>query len=132
MSHADTHDGEQSSVLPPGAIPGVNGGYLTPWKKGQSGNPGGWSLAKYHAARRLCADHTLEACQLLVTLMRDAGEDSRVRYMAMMAVIERGIGKPRDHSGEDEALGRIDLSQLSASDQQILVDLLKRVMGMAK
>ena len=65
----------------------------------------------------------------MVSLMR--GDDERVAYMAATAIMERGAGKPRDHSDEENALGRIDLSALSQSDQALLIDLLKRVMGMA-
>jgi hypothetical protein len=57
------------------------------------------------------------------------GDDERVAYMAVTSILERGIGKPRDHSGEESALAKIDLSALSEADQQTLVTLLKRVMG---
>jgi hypothetical protein len=79
--------------------------------------------------RRLCADRSLEATQTLIDLMHEDVDD-RVRYMAAIAVLERGVGKPRDHSAEESAMARVDLSRISESDQELLVRLLKRVMGM--
>jgi hypothetical protein len=95
--------------------------------KGVSGNPTGLQ-GEYQQVRRLCADHSLEATRRLIELMR--GDDERVAYMAVTSILERGIGKPRDHSGEESALAKIDLTALSQADQQTLVTLLKRVMGM--
>ena len=71
----------------------------------------------------------MEAAHRLAELMR--GDDERVAYMAVTTILERGVGKPRDHSDEENALGRIDLSALSESDQALLIELLKRVMGMS-
>jgi hypothetical protein len=49
-------------------------------------------------------------------------------FMATEAVLNRGAGKPRDHSNEQ--VGRIDLSALSADERQLMADLLRKAMGM--
>jgi len=117
-----------SRALLPGEIRSATGGILRPFLKGQSGNPNG-GTSDYHAVRRLCAEHSLEASRRLIALMRE-GDDPRVTYMAIMAIMERGIGKPRDHSDEDNALARMNLAALDPSEQRLLIDLLRRVMGM--
>jgi hypothetical protein len=101
------------------------GGKLIPWQKGQTGNPGG-KLGEYHAVRRLCADKSVAAAQHLIDLMTDT--DSRVAIVAIKEVLDRGIGKPRDHSNEQG--GKIDLSALSADERNAMVELLKKAMGL--
>ncbi len=54
--------------------------------------------------------------------------DRRIAYMAAMAVIERGVGKVRDHSGEGE--GWIDLAALSHEERQALATLLAKTLGL--
>ena len=109
-----------------GEMIGPKGGILRMFPKGVSGNPGGIQ-GEYQQVRRLCAQHSVEASRRLIELMR--GSDERVAYMAATSIIERGVGKVRDHSAEESAMARVDLSRLSQSDQELLVRLLKRVMG---
>jgi len=47
--------------------------------------------------------------------------------MVTEAIMNRGIGKPRDHSTETG--GRIDLSALTADERQAMIGLLKKAMG---
>src|SRR4051812_44107180 len=47
--------------------------------------------------------------------------------MVTEAIMNRGIGKPRDHSTETG--GRIDLSALTAEERQAMIGLLKKAMG---
>jgi hypothetical protein len=103
------------------------GGRLTPWVKGQSGNPGGngVSLSDYNKARAMCAEVTPDAIRKQIKMMDDP--DSRVAFMATEAVINRGVGKPRDHSNDKTT--RIDLSGLSVDDQRTLADLLRKALG---
>jgi hypothetical protein len=119
------------SVPPSGAVPGFRGGWLRPaWKKGESGNPEGRGIAgsEYQKVRKLCAERSEQAARRLFELMED--EDGRVALMAVSAVLDRGIGKPRDHSDEDNALARMNLNALDPAEQRLLIDLLRRVMGM--
>ncbi len=98
-----------------------NGGWLKPWRKGQSGNPTG-TQGEYYEVRRICASHSVEATRKLIELLHD--DDSRVRFMAIKEIHDRGIGKPRDHS--NEADGRMDLSALSHDERQTLAALLAK------
>jgi hypothetical protein len=100
---------------------------LRPIQKGETRNPYGVRHTKYIEVRRLCADHSVEAALELITLIADT--DSRVRYMACMAVLERGVGKPRDHSGEEDMTAGIDLNLLTREERDTLAGLLRRVFG---
>ena len=115
------------TVPPEGEVIRRNGGWLRPWQKGVSGNPCGVQ-GEYQQVRKLCTQHSLEASRRLIKLMDD--DDSRVALMAISAVLERGVGKPRDHSDEDNALARMNLEALDPGEQRQLIDLLRRVMGM--
>ncbi len=103
-----------------------NGGWLRPWRPGETGNPGGIG-GEYARVRSLAKSKAMDAMQELVNLL--GCDDERIRYMAAMAILERGVGKPRDHSNEDDALAKLDLTKLSAEDQAKLAELLGRVMG---
>ena len=116
--------GTQETVAPRVHVP-PQGGRLIPWQKGQSGNPGG-IRGEYHAVRRLCADHSLEGAKQLISLMHDT--DTRVAIVAIKEVLDRGIGKPRDHSNEQG--GKIDLSALSAEEREAMAKLLAKAMGL--
>ncbi len=115
--------GAAAELLRPAQRPGMAN--LKPWPKGVSGNPGG-GVGEYHEARRLCAAKTAEAVKRLFELM--ASDDERVSFMAVTAVLERGIGKPRDHSNEPPS--RIDLSALTPEERQMMARLLQKVMGL--
>ncbi len=62
-----------------------------PFKKGQSGNPGGRpkEVAEVKAAAR---SHGLAAIDKLVELMN--GDDKRIAVAAAQALLDRGYGKP--------------------------------------
>ncbi len=119
-------------VLPTGELLPPHGGRLKrPWRKGQSGNPDGRNtVTAYHKARAICAAATEEAARRQVELMSDS--DTRVAFMATEAVLRRGAGVPRDHSAEDQAASRIDLSGLSHEDQAALAQLLQRALGLTR
>ena len=109
----------------PAIVPSHGRGMLRPWRPGERGNPTG-KLGEYHAVRRLCADHSLDAAKRLIALTTDT--DTRVAFMAIKEVLERGIGKARDHA--DEQGGHIDLSALSPDERQAMVEMLKKAMGL--
>ena len=91
---------------------------------GGVGGPG----SVYHEARKLCAEHTPEAIRKQIELMRTC-DDPRVVTMVTQAIIDRGAGKPRDHSNEQDR-GRIDLSVLTPDERQLMASLLRKAMGM--
>jgi hypothetical protein len=105
-----------------------NGRLLTPWQKGQSGNPGGNFRNEYNLARKICAENTPRAIERQLELMES--EDERVAMVATQAVIERGIGKPRDHSADPPR--KIDFSMLTADERAVLeaaAPILRRLKG---
>jgi hypothetical protein len=64
---------------------------LKPFKKGQSGNPGG----RPQSAREVTAlalENSEQAIRRLIALM--SSKDERVALSACIAVLDRGIGKP--------------------------------------
>ncbi len=124
-----------SSPSPAGGVIGTltrignNGARLKSWAPGQSGNPSGRNLLVYAQVRKLAASVSVEAIERLIDLMRN-GRDERVVYMAVMALLERGVGKVKDHSADDQQLSRIDLTKLSLADQELMAGMLRRILGM--
>jgi hypothetical protein len=74
----------------------------------------------------ICAEASPAAARKQVELM--SSDDDRVVFMATEAVLNRGAGKPRDHSNEQT--NRVDLSVLSAEEREALAALLRKAMGM--
>ena len=110
-------------------IPPHGGRLMAPWKPGQSGNPSGViSTGAYHEARAICAQASPRAARIQVELLDDA--DPRIRLLASEAVLNRGVGKPRDHSDEDKNT-RVSLTGLSPDELTNLAQLLKRALGIA-
>src|SRR5690606_40472321 len=64
-----------------------------PWPKGVSGNPGGRPREVGHV-RELARQHTEEAIQALVAVMRDPDQPGRARVAAAEAPLDRGWGGP--------------------------------------
>jgi hypothetical protein len=56
-------------------------------------------------------------------------DDPRVAFIACQTVLERGIGKPRDHSAEESAKSQVDLSALSDDERASLAMMLSKVLG---
>lgn len=110
-------------------VPSHGRGRLAPlWEKGKSPNPGGLGPASmYHQARKICALHTEEAIARQIQLMRESTDD-RVVTIVTQAIIDRGAGKIRDHSNEQEQ-SRLDLSALSMEQRAALAELLLKAMG---
>lgn len=116
----------QSAGDSTGFVPRHGGGRLIPWQKGHSGNPGGMINSKheYNEAKRICAAHTVEAIQKQLELMRS--DDPRVAFIATEAILNRGIGKPKEN---DESPVRLDLAALSDDDRATLALLLRKLFG---
>ena len=124
MSQQNTENKAETTVVRP-----RQGGWLRPWQKGQSGNPGGVGGpgSVYHEARKLCAEHTPEAIRKQIELMRTC-DDPRVVTIVTQAIIDRGAGKPRDHSNEQTQ--RVDTSVLTPEKRELLAALLREAMGL--
>lgn len=65
------------------------------WKKGQSGNPRGRPKVVFEV-RALAREHTTEAINTLVEIMRNSSHD-KTRLDAANAILDRGYGKPSQH-----------------------------------
>jgi hypothetical protein len=67
------------------------------WRRGVSGNPLGVSsdIAKaVRVCKEMAANHSVEAINKLVDLMRNAANET-IQYAAAIALLDRGIGKPK-------------------------------------
>jgi len=107
-------------------IPSHGRGALRPFQKGVSGNPSGIGHNDYHIARKICAEHSVEAIHRQLELMRS--DDERVAFMATEAILNRGIGKPRDHSAEDQARTIVNLDNLTDDERALLAKLMGKVL----
>ena len=109
-------------------VPKHGSGRISPWQKGQSGNPTGLqSTGEYHRVRKLCASHSEEAALGMIRLMRES-EDERIQYMCMTSILDRGIGKPRDHSADDQARTIVNLDSLTDDERALLAKLMGKVL----
>jgi hypothetical protein len=63
------------------------------WQPGQSGNPGGFNGA-HGEALRLAREASPKAVLRLIELM--GSDDARVAVVACNAILDRGLGKPRE------------------------------------
>ena len=93
-----------------------------PFKKGQSGNPGGRAKHRTVNGRsvaELARDHTEEALKTLVDIMRDSGAPAAARVSAADRVLNRGWGQAPQTVTVDDKREPRDLSGLS--DEQLEV-----------
>ena len=67
-----------------------------PFKKGQSGNPGGRPKVVAEV-KELARAHTAEAIQTLVSIMTNPQSAPAARVSAANALLDRGYGKPPQH-----------------------------------
>jgi hypothetical protein len=89
-------DNSQRSLVPP---------QLTPWKKGQSGNPGGKSAAREKARANilaLAAEYSEDAIKTLYELMMDKDEVSNVRVVAAREILQWCGGPPKLEDDPDK------------------------------
>jgi Family of unknown function (DUF5681) len=67
-----------------------------PFKKGQSGNPGGRPRVVAEVPE-LARAHTVEAVETLVSIMTNPKSAPAARVSAANALLDRGYGKPPQH-----------------------------------
>jgi hypothetical protein len=80
----------------------------------------------YAEARRICAEASPEAVRKPVELM--SSEDERLAFMATEAVLNRGAGRPRDHSADGARQALVDLSALTPEQRETLAELLMKAL----
>lgn len=93
--------------IPDTAVITKTGGWLKPFQKGQSGNPGGKSEGQKECLA-LAREASPIAMKKLIDLMQSY--DDRVAIMAADKVLERAYGKAKEQPAEDSA-PKIDLSK---------------------
>lgn len=106
---------ETTKSLPPGVHVPAQGGWLKPFQKGQSGNPGGKSKAQAECLA-LAREKSVEAMQRLTELVHDP--DPRVALIASDKVLERAWGKPKEQ--KDEPKPALDLSKAPPEALQLI------------
>jgi hypothetical protein len=74
----------------------VNNGNLKPFKKGQSGNPGG-RPKEIAEVKALARTHTTTAINTLVSIAKSKKATDAARVSACIALLDRGWGKPGQH-----------------------------------
>jgi hypothetical protein len=73
-----------------------------PFVKGESGNPGGRPKV-VGDVQALAREHTPDAIETLVSIMRDGEAAPAARVAAANAILDRGYGKPAQHITGDIA-----------------------------
>jgi hypothetical protein len=74
---------------------------LIPYKKGQTGNPGG-KTKQFAQCQRLCREASPDAARRLIELIQS--EDERVALMAADKVFERAWGRPKEFDPNAESV----------------------------
>ena len=101
-------------------VPSHGKGLLQSWQPGQSGNPSGRS-GLYGEVVKMAQQASPAIMHELITIALDPGVDERVRVVAANAVLERGFGRPREVSKEEQPPGMtIDFSKLPRDALEVL------------
>ncbi|MCU4161576.1 hypothetical protein AiwAL_15955 [Acidiphilium sp. AL] len=107
--------------LPAGAcIPRHGNGWIMPWQKGKSGNPGGHQGVKWAEVLAICREFSPEATRILIKIASDPGEDSRARIVAIQELNNRAWGKPRERMDAEDREPELDLSGLTDAELAVL------------
>lgn len=124
-AQADVVEAEKVSPSDPTYIvPSHGRGLLKPVQKGQVLNPTGKS-GVYLQCQQLAREHSVEAVQRLVELMRSK-DDDRVAFMAVSALLDRAWGKPKEMKPEEtNTQTAVDLSKLSDEHKRLLLEMFR-------
>ena len=113
-------------TIPPGMVPGRNGGFLrAPWQKGTAPNPGG-KTGEYHETVALARQTSVAAMRKVIEKM-DSNDD-RVAFIAAQAILDRAWGKPKDYDPKEaQASGlRFDIDALTPEERAVLLAIIRR------
>src|ERR1700746_1847510 len=86
-----------------------------PWRKGQSGNPGGRPVG-YGEIRQLARAHTSTALETLLEVAK-SGKSESARVAAAVALLDRGWGRPTQPLAGDPEEPPIGI-ELSAEERR--------------
>jgi hypothetical protein len=101
---------------------GRNGGWLTPFKKGEGQRTGYRKPSAYTETLQLARRASPAAMRVLIDRLNDP--DGRIAVMSASLILERAWGKVREAKPEDQQPeAHVDLSQLTAAELAILVKL---------
>jgi hypothetical protein len=125
---ADTDPTVKAARNPPPAMvrPAHGAGLLrAPWRKGQSGNPGGLSgIGEWHRVMSLARQNSTKAMAKLIELIDS--EDPRISMLAAQSVLERAWGRPKEVNPNDtQPRTTIDLSRLTPAEREVLMRIAK-------
>lgn len=107
---------------------------LTPFKPGQSGNPGGKPKAPtviMHKVREIAGTHSVQAVQVLIDIMNDRKAAVNSRVTAATAILDRAIGKPKefleitktnpfDDMTINQIMGMVDNIKMARAEQTLV------------
>jgi hypothetical protein len=94
----------------------VNNGNLKPFKKGQSGNPGG-RPKEVAEVKALARERTVRAINVLTKIMESSKATNAARVAACKELLDRGWGKPGQHHQHEG-----DMRQHIISDRPLTDD----------
>jgi hypothetical protein len=106
---------------PRARVAGRNGGTLTPFMPDDKHMTGYRKPSTYVETLRLARKHSPDAMRTLIRNL--SHEDGRISTMSASLILERAFGKPREMKPEEQREVRIDLSQLTKAELDILLGL---------
>src|SRR6476619_5015818 len=102
-----------------------------PFKKGQSGNPGGRPKVAAEV-KELARAHTGVAIESLVSIMTNAKSAPAARVSAANALLDRGYGKPPQHlTGESGTSYVVRLPEVCATAEEWIASIADRTVQQA-
>lgn len=100
---------------------------LTPFQKGQTGIPHVSAPVTVREAKAISRNKSAEAMRELVALMRD--EDPKIRLVAVLAILDRGLGKVREMPDEPPPRPEIDVTKFTDAELAQVNAMLGRALG---
>jgi len=91
----------------------------TRWQKGVSGNPGGKSKA-LKEFREACREHSDEAVQTLLTVMRNQKAMSSAKVQAARTLLSYAWGAPKEQEDGENSKLVINILKLAMSEPQVI------------
>jgi hypothetical protein len=97
---------------------------LKPWKKGQTGNPGGVSRERRIALSVLREWCDERAAQRMIELA-ESHDDLRVASVMTKEIVDRIWGKPKERPETEDAKPLIDPAKLTDEQKRVLLEIFR-------